>query len=73
MERVIYPRIRQLAAEEGASIFFEDEASVRTDHHAGTTWAPVGQTPVVTRTGERKAIKSGLGDLPERRAAFPGA
>jgi len=33
-----------LAAGEGASIFFEDEASVRTDHHAGTTWAPVGQT-----------------------------
>ena len=30
---------------------------MRTGHHAGTTWAPVGQTPVVTRTGERKAIK----------------
>ena len=56
-KRVIYPRIRRLAAEEGASIFFQDEASVRTDHHAGTTWAPVGQTPVVTKTGERKAIK----------------
>ncbi len=56
-KKVIYPRIRRLAAEEEASIFFEDEASVRTDHHAGTTWAPVGQTPVVTKTGERKAIK----------------
>ena len=56
-KRVIYPRIRRLAAEEGASSFFQDEASVRTDHHAGTTWAPVGQTPVVTKTGERKAIK----------------
>ena len=56
-KRVVYPEIRRLAAEEGAAIFFEDEASVRTDHHAGTTWAPVGQTPVVTKTGERKAIK----------------
>src|SRR5512135_828975 len=33
-KKVIYPRIRRLASEEGASIFFEDEASVRTDHHA---------------------------------------
>lgn len=56
-KKVIYPRIRKLAAEEGASIFFADEASVRTDHHAGTTWAPVGQTPVVQATGERKSIK----------------
>jgi transposase len=55
-KKSIYPKIRKLAAEEGASIFFEDEASVRTDHHAGTTWAPVGQTPVVITTGERKSV-----------------
>ena len=29
---------------------------VRTDHHAGTTWAPVGRTPVVEVTGERKSV-----------------
>jgi len=51
-----YPKIRKLAAEEGASIFFADEASIRTDHHAGTTWGPVGQTPVVITTGERKSV-----------------
>jgi transposase len=56
-KKVIYPRIRRLAAEEDASIFFEDEASVRTGHHAGTTWVPIGHTPVVTKTGEREAIK----------------
>jgi DDE superfamily endonuclease len=39
-----------------AGIFFEDEAGLRTDHHAGTTWGPVGQTPVVIKTGERKSI-----------------
>ena len=46
-KKSVYPKIRKLAAEEGASIFFADEASIRTDHHAGTTWAPVGQTRVV--------------------------
>ncbi|HYZ09741.1 MAG TPA: hypothetical protein VE709_14395 [Pseudonocardiaceae bacterium] len=36
---------------------FADEASVRTDYHAGTTWAPVGQTPVVTGSAVRQAAK----------------
>ena len=44
MKESTYPKIRRLAAEEGASIFFEDEASVRTDRHAGTTWASAGHT-----------------------------
>jgi transposase len=51
-----YPQIRKEAAERGAAIFFADEASVRTDFHSGTTWAPVGQTPVVTASGDRKSI-----------------
>ncbi len=51
-----YPRIRAAAAEAGAVIFFADEAGVRTDHHGGTTWAPVGRTPVVAATGERKSV-----------------
>lgn len=55
-KKVVYPKIRKLALEEGTSIFFEDEAGLRTDHHAGTTWSPVGQTPVVVKTGERKSI-----------------
>jgi transposase len=28
-----------------------DEAGVRSDYHAGTTWAPVGRTPVAHSTG----------------------
>jgi transposase len=51
-----YPKIRAMAAEVGATIFFADEAAVRTDHHGGTTWAPIGQPPVVTATGERKSV-----------------
>ena len=52
-----YPQIRAEAKRQNGVIFFGDEASVRTDYHAGTTWAPVGRTPVVTSTGARMAIK----------------
>ena len=55
-----------------ASIFFADEASIRTDHHAGTTWAPVGQTPVVITTGERKSVNmvSAISPRGELRSGF---
>jgi len=48
-----YPRIRALARRKKALIFFGDEAGVRSDHHAGTTWAIKGKTPVVSSTGAR--------------------
>jgi len=48
-----YPKIRGMAKREKATIFFGDEAGVRSDHHAGTTWAPKGKTPVVSGTGAR--------------------
>lgn len=51
-----FPQIQAQAKKEGAAIFFADEASVRTVYHAGTTWAPVGQTPVVTGTGKTRSI-----------------
>jgi transposase len=50
------PRLRAEAALVGAKIFFEDEASLRSDHHSGTTWAPRGRTPVVTKTGTRFTV-----------------
>lgn len=56
-KKIIYPAIRARAAEEEAVILFGDEASVRTDHHSGTTWAPVGETPVVQDSGNRHAVK----------------
>jgi hypothetical protein len=40
-----FPQIQARAKKEGAAIFFADESSVRTDFHAGNTWAPVGRTP----------------------------
>jgi DDE superfamily endonuclease len=51
-----YPAIHAEAAAEGATIFFGDEAGVRTDFHAGTAWAPVGQTLVVRTTDTRDSI-----------------
>lgn len=51
-----YPALREQAAQAGAALFFADEAGVRTDHHAGRTWAPIGRTPVVTATGEKESV-----------------
>lgn len=34
-------------------VFFADEAGLRSDYHTGTTWAPKGETPVVSATGRR--------------------
>ena len=48
-----YPQIRRLAKQNKALIFFGDEAGIRSDHHAGTTWAVKGKTPVVSSTGAR--------------------
>ncbi|MDT3670923.1 MAG: IS630 family transposase [Aromatoleum sp.] len=48
-----FPRIRAEAKAAGAEIFFGDEAAVRSDYHSGTTWAPVGATPVIKTTGAR--------------------
>lgn len=55
-KEVEYPKIRAHAISVGASIYFADEASVRTDYHSGTTWAPIGQTPIVRGTGNRASV-----------------
>jgi transposase len=51
-----YPLIHARARREGATVYFADEASVRSDYRTGTTWAPVGKTPVVTATGARFSV-----------------
>ena len=51
-----YPAIRKEAEAAGAVVFFADEAGIRSDYHAGTTWSPVGQTPVVSNTGNRFSV-----------------
>ena len=51
-----FPAIRAEAKKTGASIYFADEAGIRSDYHSGTTWAPVGRTPVVANTGARWSL-----------------
>ncbi len=48
-----YPAIRAAARKAKGEVWFGDEAGVRSDAHSGTTWAPKGQTPVVSTTGAR--------------------
>lgn len=48
-----FPKLSRRAKRENALIFFADEAGIRSDHHAGRTWAPKGQTPVIEATGAR--------------------
>ncbi|CAK0762065.1 hypothetical protein CCP3SC5AM1_3040001 [Gammaproteobacteria bacterium] len=51
-----FPKIKELAEKEGATIYFIDEAGIRTDYHAGTTWSLEGLTPVIPATGGRYRI-----------------
>jgi transposase len=51
-----YPAIQHMAKQTSADIYFADEASIRSDYHSGTTWAPVGQTPVIETTGARFSV-----------------
>jgi len=48
-----YPKIAKRAKRENALIFFADESGIRSDHHAGTSWSPAGQTPIIKATGAR--------------------
>jgi transposase len=48
-----FPAIRAQAKREGGVVLWLDEVGVRSDAAAGRSWAPVGQTPVIKRTGKR--------------------
>lgn len=41
------------AKREKATIYWGDEMGLRRDHVSGTSFAPLGQTPVVRATGQR--------------------
>lgn len=51
------PALLQRAKKQGALVLFGDEAGVRSDYHTGTTWGPVGQTPVVRRSAARVSVQ----------------
>lgn len=52
-----FPQLRRLAKRIGAEIYFVDESAARSDHHRGTTWGAIAQTPVVEDSGDRFGIK----------------
>lgn len=55
-KRETFPAIRAEAEQLGGTIYFADEAGVRSDYHAGTTWGARGQTPIVKSTGARHSV-----------------
>jgi transposase len=51
-----YPAIKKRALKEKATIYFEDEVGMRSDHQAGRSYAPQGETPVIKKTGQRFSL-----------------
>lgn len=48
-----YPAIARQAKRDKATIYWGDEMGLRSDHVTGTSYAPVGHTPVIRATGQR--------------------
>ena len=48
-----YPAIARQARREKAAIYWGDEMGLRSDHVTGTSYAPLGHTPVIRATGQR--------------------
>ena len=48
-----YPAIAAEAKAQKAVILWGDETGMRSDHQTGTSYSPVGQTPVIGGTGKR--------------------
>jgi len=48
-----YPKIAKRAREAGAEIYWADETKVTNEVHAGRSYAPAGQTPVVRETARK--------------------
>ncbi|MGH8528411.1 MAG: IS630 family transposase [Nevskiales bacterium] len=48
-----YPALARDAKREKAAIYWGDEMGLRSDHVAGTSYAPLGRTPLIRATGQR--------------------
>jgi len=54
----VYPRVKKIAKKTGATIFWLDEASIRSDDALKRTWGKKGKTPVVKTSGQRQSINA---------------
>ncbi|HET8662459.1 MAG TPA: IS630 family transposase [Micromonosporaceae bacterium] len=55
---VEYPAIARRAKREKALILWLDQTGLRSDAPVGKSWAPVGKTPVVKKTGRRFGVNA---------------
>jgi len=69
-EEELYPEIRREAKRVGATIYFADESGVRSDYHTGHTWAPKGETPVLSVTGRRFSLNMISAVSPQGKLRF---
>jgi hypothetical protein len=53
-----YPAIAARAKQEKAILLWLDQTGLRSDAAVSATWAPVGQTPVVPKTGTRFTVNA---------------
>lgn len=56
--KTVFPRLRTRATRVGATIFFLDEAGVRSDQVLGRTWGLRGRTPEVPTSGRRQSVSA---------------
>jgi transposase len=52
----IYPTIREKATAEDGIIYWEDEMGLRSQHYAGRSYSPKGETPVIQLSGKRFGV-----------------
>lgn len=55
-EQVVSFLKKKRAIKEDAVIYFGDETRMRSDHQAGRSYAPAGETPVIKKTGRRFSL-----------------
>lgn len=65
-----FPQIKAFAAKKSATIFFADEAGIRSDHQSGTTWGKIGETPEVIANGNRVSLNLISAVSPSGRMKF---
>ena len=54
----VYPEIQKAAKKQGGTIFWMDEAAIRSDDPLQRTWGLKGQTPIVKTSGQRQSINA---------------
>lgn len=51
-----FPAIKKEAKKQKRDIYFADEAGFHATAQYGTTWAPVGETPIIKTSGQRQKV-----------------